>query len=435
MAPKLTSEELEHKVSVLEQEIQELRSKKEALRGFEEKYRLIVDNAITPIIYFDLDGRVQLVNSVSAKNLGGKADDFVGKSILEILPDFADEALERFQKIKETGERFEIQDDIALPWGKRWFLTSVQPVRNASDEIIAVQMIGVDITDRTRIEHALRESEEKARALLNATTDMAVLMDVDGIMLAINKAGAEKLGKTVDDLVGTCGYDYFTPELAKSRKAAIDKVIQTGEPLRNEDEDQGVILDQNIYPKFDEKGNVDGVAVFLLDITERRRAEEELSERKKELEIKTLDLEEVNTALKVLLKKRDEDKTVLEEKVLFSVKDLIFPYLEKLKTSNVDHRQKTYLNIIESNLNDIVSPFMSLSSYKLHKLTPTEIHVANLVKQGRSTKEIAEILNLAISTVNSHRDSIRRKLGINNRKINLRTHLISDSTSEISYIE
>ena len=72
MAQKLTSEELEHKVSVLEQEIQELRSKKEALSGFEEKYRLIVDNAITPIIYFDLDGRVQLVNSVSAKTLAGQ---------------------------------------------------------------------------------------------------------------------------------------------------------------------------------------------------------------------------------------------------------------------------------------------------------------------------------------------------------------------------
>ena len=240
------------------------------------KYRLIVDDAITPIIYFDLEGRVQIINSESAKNLGGTADDFVGKSIWEILPDFAEEALERFQRIKETGEGFKFKDVIELPWGKRWFLTSVQPVRDASDEIVAVQMIGVDITDQIRIEHALRESEEKARALLNATTDMAVLMDVDGIMLAINTAGAEKLGKTVDDLVGTCAYDYFTPELAKSRKAAIDKVIQTGEPFRNEDEDQGVILDQNIYPKFDEKGNVDGVAVFLLDITERRRAEREL---------------------------------------------------------------------------------------------------------------------------------------------------------------
>ena len=70
MAPKMTSEELEHKVSVLEQEVLELRGRKEALSSFEEKYRLIVDNAITPIIYFDLDGYVQIVNSVSAKNLG-----------------------------------------------------------------------------------------------------------------------------------------------------------------------------------------------------------------------------------------------------------------------------------------------------------------------------------------------------------------------------
>ncbi len=419
---------------VFMQDITERKRAEKALRESEEKYRLIVDNAITPIIYFDLDGHVQLVNAVGAKNLGGTASDYMGKSVLEILPDFADETLERINKIKETGLGFEVEDVVELPWGKSWFLTSVQPVKDTSGEIIAIQLIGVDITDRKQMEQALRESEEKARALLNATTDMAVLMDTEGVMLAINKAGAEKIGKTVDDLVGTCSYEYFSPGLAESRKVAIDKVIQTGEPLRNEDEDEGLVLDQNIYPMFDERGDVNGVAVFLLDITERRRAEEELIERKKELESKTIDLEEMNTALRVLLKKREEDKTVLEEKVLFSVKDLIFPYLEKLKISDVDHRQKTYLNIIESNLNDIVSPFMTLRSSKLHRLTPTEIHVANLVKQGRSTKEIAEILNLAISTINSHRDSIRRKLGINKRKINLRTHLISDSTDEISYI-
>ncbi|MBW1900844.1 MAG: PAS domain S-box protein [Deltaproteobacteria bacterium] len=420
MAPKLTSEELEHKVSVLEKEVQELRGKKEALSGFGEFHHSLLETSPYSIAILNQEGLTTYVNPVFERTFGWSRNELIGKH-LDFIPAHKDIHLLETKCLTRGGETLDVQIGSFQLRSKDG---------RPEEQIIFIQ----DITDRTRIERALRESEEKARALLNATTDMAVLMDVDGIMLAINKAGAEKLGKTVDGLVGTCAYDYFTPELAKSRKAAIDKVIKTGEPVRNEDEDQGVILDQNIYPKFDEKGNVDGVAVFLLDITERRWAEEELSERKKELEIKTLDLEEMNTALKVLLKKRDEDKTVLEEKVLFSVKDLIFPYLEKLKMSNMDHRQKTYLNIIESNLNDIVSPFMSLSSYKLHKLTPTEIHVANLVKQGRSTKEIAEIMNLAISTVNSHRDSIRRKLGIKNRKINLRTHLISDSTDESSYI-
>ena len=160
-----------------------------------------------------------------------------------------------------------------------------------------------------------------------------------------------------------------------------------------------------------------------------RKAHEELEsrvkERTKELEIRTSDLEEVNTALKVLLKRREEDKTELEEKVLFSVKELITPHLEKLKNSRLDHRQETLMGIIESNLDDIVTPFMQGMPTKFSKLTPTEIQVANLVKQGKITKEIAELLNVSTKTIDRHRDNIRRKVGIKNKKINLRTHLLS----------
>ncbi len=160
-----------------------------------------------------------------------------------------------------------------------------------------------------------------------------------------------------------------------------------------------------------------------------RRAREELEERVKErtreLEEKSSDLEELNTALKVLLKKREEDRSELEEKVLFSVKELISPHLEKLKTISLDHQKKTLVEIIESNLNDIISPFAQRMPVKFAKLTPTEIQVANLVKQGKITKEIADFMNVSTKTIDRHRDNIRRKIGINNQKINLRTFLLS----------
>jgi len=157
----------------------------------------------------------------------------------------------------------------------------------------------------------------------------------------------------------------------------------------------------------------------------QERLETRVKERTKELEVRTGDLEEVNTALKVLLKRREEDKTELEEKVLFSVKELISPHLEKLKDSRLNHRQKVILGIIESNLEDIVSPFMQAMPTKFAKLTPTEIQVANLVKQGKITKEIAELMTVSTKTIDRHRDNIRRKVGIKNKKINLRTHLLS----------
>ncbi len=140
---------------------------------------------------------------------------------------------------------------------------------------------------------------------------------------------------------------------------------------------------------------------------------------------RTANLEEVNTALRVLLKKRDEDKTELEEKILFNVRELVLPYLEKIRNSRLDEAQQTQLGIAESNLNDILSPFLRGVSLRFRHFTPTEIQVANLVKQGRATKEIAEVLNLSTKTIEFHRENIRKKVGIKNQKVNLRTFLLS----------
>jgi PAS domain S-box-containing protein len=163
------------------------------------------------------------------------------------------------------------------------------------------------------------------------------------------------------------------------------------------------------------------------EILNRNKAEKALKQRGVELEIKTIGLEEANTALKVLLRQREEDKIELEEKVLLNVRELVLPYLEKLKMKKLGEKQRAYLGIIESNLNDIVSPFVHGLSSKLIKLSPTELQVSNLIKQGNTTKEIAEIMNLATSTIDFHRNNIRKKFGIKNKKTNLRTYLSSFS--------
>jgi len=97
------------------------------------------------------------------------------------------------------------------------------------------------------------------------------------------------------------------------------------------------------------------------------------------------------------------------------------------KIKKLGEKQRTYIGIIESNLNDIVSPFVHGLSSKLIKLSPTELQVSNLIKQGNTTKEIAEIMNLATSTIDFHRNNIRKKFGIKNKKTNLRTYLSSFS--------
>jgi PAS domain S-box-containing protein len=161
------------------------------------------------------------------------------------------------------------------------------------------------------------------------------------------------------------------------------------------------------------------------EIQERKKAERELRKREKELRIKTRNLEEANTALRVLLKKRDEDRTELEEKVLSNVKELVLPYLEKLKRTGLDQRQKTFASILESNIDDIVSRFLRRMSSRYIGLTPAQIQVATLVRQGKRTKDIAELLDLSSKTIEDHRKNLRKKLGLKNKKANLRTHLLS----------
>jgi DNA-binding CsgD family transcriptional regulator len=104
---------------------------------------------------------------------------------------------------------------------------------------------------------------------------------------------------------------------------------------------------------------------------------------------------------------------------------LVLPYLEKLKTRNLKDKKKAYFDIIESNLNNIISPFIHNLSAKRIKLSPTEIQVVDMIKQGKTTKEIAKTMNLATSTIDTHRNHISKKLGIKNKNINLSTFLSS----------
>ena len=161
------------------------------------------------------------------------------------------------------------------------------------------------------------------------------------------------------------------------------------------------------------------------EIEERKKTERILKENEKELENNTHELEEINAALSVLLKRREQDKKELEEKVLSNVKELIFPYVKKLQKSQLKDNQTTYLSIIESNLHDIVAPFLRRLSSKYSDLTPSEIQVADLVKEGKTTKEIAELLNSSIRAIEFHRSNLRKKLGLVNKKANLRSHLLS----------
>ena len=115
----------------------------------------------------------------------------------------------------------------------------------------------------------------------------------------------------------------------------------------------------------------------------------------------------------------------IKKKILSNIKQSVLPFVRKLKAGKLDRIQRKYVNILESRLNEIVSPFLYSLTKNIRILTPGEIQVANLLKDGMDTKEIADLLNLSTRTIESHRASIRKKLGIKNKKSNLRSKLLS----------
>jgi PAS domain S-box-containing protein len=187
---------------------------------------------------------------------------------------------------------------------------------------------------------------------------------------------------------------------------------------------------------FDDQEKVVYLDGVIFDITKRKQLEdlkqesdEKLKELNEELENKikerTSSLEDVNTALRVLLKKREEDKNQIGENIYSNFKSLVQPFLNQLRNSHSKNTQKEILDILESSIKEMITPFSKKLSDPIISLTPTEIQVAGLVKDGKTNKEIAELLIKSIRAITSHREHIRQKLGLKNKKINLRTYLLS----------
>jgi DNA-binding CsgD family transcriptional regulator len=145
--------------------------------------------------------------------------------------------------------------------------------------------------------------------------------------------------------------------------------------------------------------------------------------RERELEIKSKNLEEMNSALKILLQSAEERKNESVEKILLNIRELVFPYIQKMKNSRSN--SDLYLEIIEKNLTDIAASFLLNRNSNYLGLTPKEIQIANFIKEKKTSKEIAEILGVSVRTVNFHRDNLRKKFGLRDRKGNLMVHLSS----------
>lgn len=185
------------------------------------------------------------------------------------------------------------------------------------------------------------------------------------------------------------------------------------------------------YLKYEHYEKID-----IPEFFKRKRLEDELHTHKLHLEKQILQrtekltktnqrLEEANIALKVILKQMEEKEKSDKENFLINIKHTVNPYLSELLNTDLSNGQKVLLERLEKNISQITSPLISKLSSRYLDLTPMEIKVATLVKDGIVNKEIAQVLGVSLNTITSHRYKIRTKLGLKNKNINLRSYLLS----------
>ncbi|HAU38935.1 MAG TPA: hypothetical protein DCX07_14635 [Phycisphaerales bacterium] len=135
-----------------------------------------------------------------------------------------------------------------------------------------------------RAEGDLCREESTARALLNATSDRALLIDSEGILLAMNVPAARAFGATPEELIGQQAFDLMPPELARTRRHRADEVLRSGQPMRFEDQREGRTLDNYLYPVLDGAGKAVALAIYVRDVTDQHRAERMLHEANERLQ-------------------------------------------------------------------------------------------------------------------------------------------------------
>lgn len=411
----LLKEKLRHEKKILQ-----------TLRESMEIYKTVWEKSLAGL-YVSQDGRFQLINPIALSFTGYKLEELIGKkSNLIIYPPDREmvrkNALDMLAGIRTAPYEFRV---VTKQGNICWVLETVTfTTFKGKPAILGNSM---DITLRKSVSEKLQESENLYRAIFETTGTATTIIEEDKTISLLNSEFERMTGYIREEWEGKKKWTEYVAlkDLARMKKYHVLRRQDQSAAPRNYEHDlidaegrtRHMFLTVDMIP-----GTKKSVASFT-DITEWREAEKALKKRENELRIKSRSLEELNTTLRVLLKEREGDREELEEKVLSNVKAFVLPYIDKLKKSRMDTKAAAYVDIIESNLKDIISPFSRKLSSKYRNLTPKEIQIANFIKEGRTSKEIAALMNVTKSAVDIHRWRLRNKLGLNRLKANLRSHL------------
>lgn len=271
-----------------------------------------------------------------------------------------------------------------------------------------------------------RQMEERSilDSMLQSVGDMAItIMDPELEIIIHNHAAEDLHDCAADTLIGSSAeilyknrnnLKQFKKAVAVANKEGrhefVMKQYKVGTPR---------YLATTVFCIRDQEENKTGFGLIARDITEQKKGVLELEQKKKEAE-------DANIALKVMLDQHTRTRESVEEQISIKLQELVNPYLDLLQQSGVNEKQSETISIIAAHIDSITHQFTPKARKIMLKLSPRETLIADLVRQGKTSKDISEILHVSLRTVETYRNNLRKKLGINKKKIGLRTYLTTD---------
>jgi len=432
-------EKLEQRIKELEQDNIKHKRAEKKLRESESKYRNIINSLNEGFYSVTLDGMVQDHN-IEFMRILGLDINMDGKGLE--LPDFWMNPEEREIYIDELMKNGFIEDyEINAKKNDGEIIviqTNSRLIRDKHETPLRIEGSFLDVTDRIITDKALTESEERFSLAMDAskdglwdwniTTDKAYYSTSYWNMLGYQFNELPPYSSSWKDLIHIDDRDkalQANNDCIENRCDAFE--VEFRMKAKNGDWKWIKARGRAIYRDKDKQAT--RLVGTNTDITAQKKIEKALQASKDELEdkvkLRTNELVEANTALKVLLSKSEDYKTEIGDLILSNVNKLVVPFLKKIKKAPLSTCQINSLAIAESNLRKITSAFSYQLSSKYSSLTPSEIQIANLLKEGKSSKEIAEITSSKVRTIQFHRANLRKKLGLKNKSGNLKQFLQS----------
>lgn len=398
-----------------------------ALLESEQRYRALFEGALNPIVLIDGKGNFSECNSAAEKFFECSREELLSRNVVDFEPPGKARIIPKeLLGLWNRGETIENEYHINGSIKVLEFTISTIEFQGR----LLILAMGQDITQRKLSEKELIESEEKFRAL-SEQSFLGIAIYSNNRFQYVNRALGELVGyppeellrwslNEIQKLIHPHDFLFGFRRLEESESSPNNKETFQVRILRRD----GAERLFEIYSRTTVFRGATAYFINMIDITEKKQAQVKQEMLNKSLELEQSALREKNIVLKGVLSQIDHDKEQIKKHIQANIDKVILPTLSSLRDRSSAEMIK-YVDLVRSGLSDITNPYINRLQSDFPTLSPREMEICNMIKEGFSSKDIASSGHVSVQTVNKQRKRIRKKLGISGQDTNLASYLMS----------